>query len=372
MLVSNYFRRMFTVEMREKYEGIVKIKQISCQRLANLIEFIYSGKITITEENVIEILDDAEYTEIEVLKAKCSAFLLNVVSADNCLKLRAYAQRYNLDELTNKTNQSIVENLNDVVQDEDFTQLDFDDVSFILDKRNKNFEEAAFTGIVKWVNHNPLQREELFVKLFPKLDLSLMSVDFLNSVYEENLVKNNLTCVNLLARAALKVNKKVDAGDEDTRQGWLVCDVSSKPAKQIPSSKPTSPSGVAMQSTLKTLVKNTDAVAKGLAFGSKSKKVTETQSKCSNFSKNPKPIFPSIDKPAENVVSGSQQQTQPKQTSTLHFKASTATSSSLTSSDSIESASTRFSIGQANINPGIASTAVAGRQVGRARRRLKK
>nr|CAB3259803.1 kelch-like protein 20 [Phallusia mammillata] len=244
MLVSNYFRRMFTIEMKEKYEVIIKMQNIPHQRLANIIQFIYSGKIEITEENILDILDDAEYTEIEVLKAKCSAFLLNVISADNCLKLRAYAQRYNLDDLITKANHFIVENFETVVQSEDLKQLEFGDLSSILENRIKNCEEAVFTGIVEWVHHNPLQRNKLFLKLFSTLDLSLMTADFLNKVYEQNLVKSNNYCLKLLTQASLEMNTKLKGekqsreflviGGEDTEQDCVVYHVTTKQSRQLP------------------------------------------------------------------------------------------------------------------------------------------
>nr|CAB3259894.1 kelch-like protein 20 [Phallusia mammillata] len=185
MLVSKFFKKMFTIEMKEKYEGVVEVKQIPHQRLSNIIEFIYSGRISITEENVTEILDDAEYTQMEALKSKCRKYFLNVVSADNCLKIQAYAQRYNLEEVQDKTNQVIKEHLEAIVKQEDFLQLDVDNLSAILKQRSKVHEEAVFTGILDWVNHNPLQREDLFVTFFCQLDLTSMTSVFLAKIHRE-------------------------------------------------------------------------------------------------------------------------------------------------------------------------------------------
>nr|CAB3259739.1 kelch-like protein 20 [Phallusia mammillata] len=206
MLVSNYFRKMFTIEMKEKYKGIVNIEQIPPDRLENIIKFIYSGQIKITEENMLDVLDDAEYTEIEVLKNKCARFICSVVSAENCLKLRAFAQRYNLYEVKDKTNQCIEDHMSTVVQHDDFAKLDFMEMLALLEKRKNNCEEAVFKGIVKWVNHIPLEREKLFEELFLKLDLTQLSVKFLAQVRTENLVNKSLACSNMLVDALIEIS----------------------------------------------------------------------------------------------------------------------------------------------------------------------
>nr|CAB3259443.1 kelch-like protein 12 [Phallusia mammillata] len=71
-----------------------------------------------------------------------------------------------------------------------------------------------------------------------------MSVDFLEEVYEENLVKNNMDCINLLAKASLKMSKKLDSeirsnefvliGGEDAEQDCVVYNVNTKQARQLP------------------------------------------------------------------------------------------------------------------------------------------
>nr|CAB3265426.1 ZF(RBZ)-2 zinc finger protein [Phallusia mammillata] len=130
----------------------------------------------------------------------------------------------------------------------------------------------------------------------------------------------------------------------------------------------------------------TDTSQPGFQFGSGSKGVMEKPAAGFNFSKNPntsattfdqKPTFQFGAKPegSGGFSFGGQQQTQPDSTSSFQFGASTATSNSFLPSASSApqtGGSTMFSIGQANANPGRASTPVAGRQIKRATRRFKK
>nr|CAB3259781.1 kelch-like protein 20 [Phallusia mammillata] len=243
MLVSNYFRKMFTIEMMEKYSGIVNIEGIPPDRLENLIEFIYSGKIKITEENMLDVLDDAEYTEIEVLKARCASFICLVISAENCLKLGAFAQRYNLNEVKVKTNQCIEDHMSAVVQHDDFAKLKFCEMSTLLEKRKTNCEEAVFKGIVKWVNHDPLERGKLFEELFLKLDLTQLSVEFLAQVRSENLVNKRLACSNMLVDALFEISCPsfsydfLSIGGEKMETQCIAYNVKEQTTKSLPNLK---------------------------------------------------------------------------------------------------------------------------------------
>jgi len=42
-------------------------------------------------------------------------------------------------------------------------------------------EDAAFSAIVSWVNHEPDERRHLFEQLFRLIDLQLLSKEFLNN-----------------------------------------------------------------------------------------------------------------------------------------------------------------------------------------------
>nr|CAB3259455.1 kelch-like protein 12 [Phallusia mammillata] len=230
--------------MKEKYEGIVNIDQIPHERLADIVEFIYTGKIKITEKNMLDFLNDAEYTQIEVLKSKCSAFLIKLLSVENCLKLWAYAKQYSLDDLLDKTNQSVAENFATVVQQESFRLLDLNNMSSVLKNRSQSCDEVVFTGISLWVNHNPLLRGEFFEKLFSQLDFSTMRLDYLYEINVQNLVKNSLVCSNMLVEALKKhaqhfqsaaaSEKFLMIGGQDSETRCVSYDMFTKQVKRFP------------------------------------------------------------------------------------------------------------------------------------------
>jgi len=51
-------------QMREKYEECVNVDSIASEMLENVLDFVYTGNIAVTEENVSDLLAIAEFTDI--------------------------------------------------------------------------------------------------------------------------------------------------------------------------------------------------------------------------------------------------------------------------------------------------------------------
>jgi len=76
---SDYFRAMLTGDMRESREPCVTLQGISSFGLQAVIEFIYSGALKISLDNVEEILAAASH-----LQVRMSAFCMTVSCFLNC------------------------------------------------------------------------------------------------------------------------------------------------------------------------------------------------------------------------------------------------------------------------------------------------
>nr|CAB3259825.1 kelch-like protein 20 [Phallusia mammillata] len=122
-------------------------------------------------------------------------------------------------------------------------QINVDDISGVIKLRNKTCEEAVFTGIVQWVNHNPLLREKMFANLFSQLELSQMGYDFMTAASKENLVRSNLICSNYLVDNLLKhyrptansdLYKFLVIGGKKFLTNCVAYDVNTKQATQLP------------------------------------------------------------------------------------------------------------------------------------------
>jgi len=68
---------------------------------------------------------------------RCQKHLLKTISADNCLKLRGYAERYRLGEVLVKVDEVLTDNFVDVLRQDGFKDLDVESVTNVIGKRKQ-------------------------------------------------------------------------------------------------------------------------------------------------------------------------------------------------------------------------------------------
>ncbi|CAK8685817.1 unnamed protein product [Clavelina lepadiformis] len=199
--ISEYFKKMFTTKMKESYSNEGSVKEISGPTMASIINFIYTSCISLTHDNVYDVLEAAEYLRIPSLKEQCKIFFKASLNGENCLKIRSYSNRYNMGDLVQSADTFISENLGAVLKSADFLQFGVDDVKYMLklESDEELIDEDKYRSVISWTKHGVCDRKEHFSDLFCFIQLDYLSSEFLNDVVrKEELVCNSLECMNLL------------------------------------------------------------------------------------------------------------------------------------------------------------------------------
>jgi len=115
------------------------------------------------------------------LTLKCSAYLKKNMDVGNCLKLRAYARRYHLQELMKASRQIIARNLVAVAQQDDFIELGLDEVTNII-----SIKKDAVNNNCIYKNNN------LMLTIPPTLDVFLQITNFREICYSRYCFTKNL------------------------------------------------------------------------------------------------------------------------------------------------------------------------------------
>ncbi|XP_076811828.1 uncharacterized protein LOC143458838 isoform X1 [Clavelina lepadiformis] len=213
---SEYFRAMFTVKMKESYlnEGIVK--DVSGPTMASILDFMYTSNTILTHNNVYDVLDASEYLLISTLIEYCAKFFMKSMNGENCLKIRSYSNRYNID-LVQAAETFISKNLGAVLKSFDFLQLDLDDVKALLKLENYEdlIDEDKFKSVADWTKYDNNARRKHFYDLFQLIQLDYLSKTFLvDVVYVEKLVRDSVDCMNKLLTSLISRISLVSACKE--------------------------------------------------------------------------------------------------------------------------------------------------------------
>lgn len=80
------------------------MKDVNCYALDILIDFMYTGEIEITEDNVQSLLDVSNLLQILIVKESCCEFLAAQLDITNCIGIKRLADLLSCISLTKQAN----------------------------------------------------------------------------------------------------------------------------------------------------------------------------------------------------------------------------------------------------------------------------
>ena len=209
---SPYFDKLLQSNMKENREGIVRFEEISGSVLKDVLEFIYSGTVDVTQENAEKLIAAGNYLIIPGLKTALGRFLEREMSHINCISTFYLAEKYECDEFITNSRLFIHENIVTVAKLDEFLLLEAKEIERWISSDETTVKEEAdvFKIILDWINHRKSERKAAFEELFRHVRLSFLSRNCLKDVVTNELVRENLACVKLVMDAAMKMATLID------------------------------------------------------------------------------------------------------------------------------------------------------------------
>ena len=121
---SPFFCKLLESDMRENREGIVRFEEISGAVMEDVLEFIYTGSVEVTQENSKDLIAAANYLLIPGLKKLSGRFLEQQMSKSNCISTCYFAEMYQCDELITNTRKFIHANFTSVAKLDELFKAD--------------------------------------------------------------------------------------------------------------------------------------------------------------------------------------------------------------------------------------------------------
>ena len=86
---SLYFQAMFTGSFRENQMNEITLHGMSSDGLKCVLDLIYTAELSLTAENVCDVLSVASLLQLNDTVKHCGRFLVSIVSEQNCLSFLA-------------------------------------------------------------------------------------------------------------------------------------------------------------------------------------------------------------------------------------------------------------------------------------------
>nr|XP_026695281.1 kelch-like protein 12 isoform X2 [Ciona intestinalis] len=202
---SKYFHTMFSSQMKEKFEKEIRIKEVTKVAMKQVIAFIYTNKVLLSEENIDEVLHAASLMQVQDLLALVIQYLSDEISPMNCLHYRQLGILYSLNDLISECDRCIWENFDEVSAQEKFLDIDEVEIEKLISSDELvESEEVVYECLVGWVKHDLETRKQYFPTLFKHLRLQYVEIDYLSKyIRKEELVREFSDCRDLIENALL-------------------------------------------------------------------------------------------------------------------------------------------------------------------------
>lgn len=201
---SPYFQAMFTGEMEESRTNSITLHDISPQALSALLDYCYTATITVTEENVQELLPAAGILQLTWVRQICCEFMEHQLDTSNCLGIHAFADTYSCPELQKAAGSFAQEHYLEVLEGVEFLELSASALGELLQSEDLNVqnEEQVFESVMKWLKHDVANRKQHLASVLQYVRLPLLDRSYLVSqVGMEPLVRGCDACRDLVDEA---------------------------------------------------------------------------------------------------------------------------------------------------------------------------
>ena len=190
--------------VKEKQKKLVTFNDISPDAFQLVIDFIYTGDVTITEDNVSSLLHVTSLMQVHDLHKVIVEYLNEVLNVQNGLQFRKLGVIYSLTGFVNNVNKYILKHFQEFLLQKEFFNLNVDDLESLLESDDLNVEEETkvYEVVVKWTNQDEHNRKKYFSRLFKAVRLQFVPIKFVAGVIRKNkLVREFLDCRDLVEDA---------------------------------------------------------------------------------------------------------------------------------------------------------------------------
>ncbi|XP_064143453.1 kelch-like protein 30 [Loxodonta africana] len=159
-LSSPYFHAMFAGDFAESFSARVELLDLEPAVVAQLVDFVYTGRLTITQGNVEALTRTAARLHFPAVQKVCGRYLQQQLDAANCLGICEFGEQQGLLGVAAKAWAFLRENFEAVAREDEFLQLPQERLAACLasDLLQVQPEQSRLEALLRWVRHDPQAR----------------------------------------------------------------------------------------------------------------------------------------------------------------------------------------------------------------------
>uniref|UniRef100_A0A8C5PDJ3 Kelch-like protein 25 n=1 Tax=Leptobrachium leishanense TaxID=445787 RepID=A0A8C5PDJ3_9ANUR len=179
---SQYFEAMFSNGLKESLDNVVNFHDsLHPDVLELLIDFAYSSKILINEENAESLLEAGDMLQFHDIREAAAEFLEKTLCPSNCLATMLLSDAHQCRRLYELSFRMCLVHFETVRETEDFYNLSKDMLLDLLssDELEIEDEQIVFRAMLQWVKYDLDKRKDHFPELLKNIRLALLPAESL-------------------------------------------------------------------------------------------------------------------------------------------------------------------------------------------------
>ncbi|XP_032089265.1 kelch-like protein 25 [Thamnophis elegans] len=187
---SRYFEAMFSNGLRESLGDEVNFHDsLHPEVLELLLDYAYSSKIIINEENAESLLEAGDMLQFHDVRDAAAEFLEKNLCPSNCLGMMVLSDAHQCKRLYEFSWRMCLGNFETIHQTDEFNDLSKDTLLDLIssDELDIEDEEKVFKAVIHWVKHDLDKRKPFLPELLKNVRLALLPSEILREAmaYEE-------------------------------------------------------------------------------------------------------------------------------------------------------------------------------------------
>uniref|UniRef100_A0A1A8C2Z3 BTB domain-containing protein n=2 Tax=Nothobranchius kadleci TaxID=1051664 RepID=A0A1A8C2Z3_NOTKA len=207
---SDYFKAMFTGGMREQGMREIKLHGVNKVGLKNIIDFIYTSKVSLDMGNLQDTLEAANFLQVMTVLSFCNKLLSSEITIDNCVEVEQIATDLLLEDVLLNIGKFVSQNLAALVESGRYLQLSETSMANALSSNSlTGSSELELYHIAKgWLDHDFPKRSSSIYALMRHIRFPLMRPSELIQISQDDedginsMMRSDSACVNLLLEAS--------------------------------------------------------------------------------------------------------------------------------------------------------------------------
>ncbi|XP_070564777.1 kelch-like protein 24 [Ptychodera flava] len=225
---SDYFKCMFSSGMIESNKHRVTINGVEAVAMETILDYMYTGKISITSDRVQALLEVANLVLVFSLVDLCLSFMFDHIEASNCLGIWQILKSLNFSESCRRAKNYALEHFKLVTCQDEYLDLSVDDLcDFISDTALcVDREKTVYEAVMKWFRHDTDSRCKDLEKA-----LELVTFELIDTEYLIDHVEKDVSTVNWELAMGIMDKMIINCDISERRKGNAVAIVGGLPGR---------------------------------------------------------------------------------------------------------------------------------------------